>query len=38
MEYLYFLLKQVILLGTIDFLYLYIKFSALDVDNSPKLA
>jgi hypothetical protein len=38
MEYLYFLLKRVILLGTINVLYLYIRFSALDVDNSPKLA
>jgi hypothetical protein len=38
MEYLYFLLKRVILLSTINVLYLYIKISALNVDNFHKLA
>ncbi len=38
MEYLYFLLKRVILLNTTNVLYLYIKISVLNVDNSHKLA
>ena len=38
MEYLYFLLKRVILLSTINVLYLYIKISTLNVDNPHKLA
>ncbi len=38
MEYLYFLLKRVILLSIINVLYLYIKISVPNVDNPHKLA